>query len=347
MKKIATLCIMTLLCTLLFAGCGKKQEFPNPNLDSTQYMSGEHYVYMYIYNYGPIYMVLDADAAPATVTNFVRLVDEGFYDGLTFHRIIEGFMAQGGDPKGNGSGGSAFNLPGEFALNGFENPISHVRGTISMARTEDDYDSASSQFFIVQEDSVGLDGSYAAFGKVVHGMDIIDDMCADVPVKDKNGTVAKADQPYIYLAMSLSKETFDYLEKYDFNPPKEEEMEDTSFTVKMDMSAPDHGQSTVAQWSINPEAETYLLSANTDIAKISLYSYDLVTQSYDIEKPVASYEGLKANELIEVKLLVPEGIPAQIIVVEKTSGTKLPYLVMYDGFDGGARLAPLEDPTLN
>ena len=347
MKKIASLCIITLLCTLLFAGCGKKQEFPNPNLDPTQYKSGEHYVYMYIYNYGPIYMVLDADAAPATVTNFVRLVDEGFYDGLTFHCIIDGFMAQGGDPKGNGTGGSAFNLPGEFALNGFENTISHVRGTISMARTDDDYDSASSQFFIVQEDSTDLDGSYAAFGTVVHGMDVIDDMCAEVPVKDTNGTVAKADQPYIYMAMTLSKETFEYLEKYDFNPPEEGEEDDTTFSITMDMSNAEHGKETVAQWILNEGAETYLISTNTDIAKLSIYAYDLMTQSYDINTPLASHEGLKAGELVEVRILVPEGIPAQILMVEKTSGTKVPYLVMYDGFTGGARLAPLEDPTLN
>ncbi len=347
MKKTATLCIFALLCTLLFAGCGKKETFPNPNYDTTLYLSGEHYVYMYIYDYGPIYMVLDADAAPATVTNFVRLVNEGFYDGLTFHRVYDGFMIQGGDPKGNGTGGSAFNLPGEFALNGFENTISHVRGTISMARTEDDYDSASSQFFIVQEDTTSLDGSYAAFGTVVYGMDVIDEICETVPVKDSNGTVATENQPYIYMAMSLSKETFEYLEKYDFNPPEEEEEADTTFSVEMEMTAADHGKETVAQWIITEGAETYLLSTNTDVAKISLYEYDLTTQSYDINTPLASYEGLKADELIEVQLLVPEGIPCQILLVEKTSGTKLPYLVMYDGFDGGARLAPLEDPTLN
>ncbi len=122
---------------------------------------------------GIIKLELYPDKAPKTVANFEKLVKKGFYDGLTFHRIIKGFMIQGGDPLGNGMGGSDENIPGEFAANGFENPIRHERGVISMARAQDP-DSASSQFFIMHADGFFLDGNYAAFGKVVEGMDVVD-----------------------------------------------------------------------------------------------------------------------------------------------------------------------------
>lgn len=120
-----------------------------------------------------IVIELDAGAAPVTVDNFKKLVGEGFYNGLTFHRIIAGFMIQGGDPTGNGTGGSDEEITGEFAENGHDNPISHVRGVISMARAMDP-NSASSQFFIVHKDSTFLDGQYAAFGKVDYGMEEVD-----------------------------------------------------------------------------------------------------------------------------------------------------------------------------
>lgn len=136
------------------------------------------------------------EAAPLTVENFLKLTEEGFYDGLTFHRIIDGFMIQGGDPKGNGTGGSDETIKGEFSENGVENPLSHTRGAISMARSQD-YDSASSQFFIVQEDSTYLDGQYAAFGYVTEGMDVVDKICEDVSVEDQNGTVLPENQPVI------------------------------------------------------------------------------------------------------------------------------------------------------
>ena len=147
-------------------------------------------------DYGTIKVELDADIAPITVTNFVNLAKGGFYDGLTFHRIIDGFMIQGGDPLGNGTGGADENIKGEFAQNGVENSISHVRGTISMARSQE-YDSASSQFFIVQSDSTYLDGQYAGFGTVTEGMEIVDKICQDIPVQDNNGTVSPDDQPVI------------------------------------------------------------------------------------------------------------------------------------------------------
>ena len=130
-------------------------------------------------NGGLIKLELYPDVAPITVENFVSLAKEGFYDGLIFHRVINGFMIQGGDPDGNGTGGSGKNIKGEFAMNGVENNISHVRGVISMARAKP-MDSASSQFFIVQSDSTYLDGSYAAFGRVTEGMDVVDEI-ASVP----------------------------------------------------------------------------------------------------------------------------------------------------------------------
>ena len=136
------------------------------------------------------------EIAPNTVNNFISLINHNFYDGLIFHRVINGFMIQGGDPLGNGTGGSKKEIKGEFAKNGIQNNISHVRGTISMARAQD-YNSASSQFFIVQKDSKFLDGAYAAFGKVTSGMEIVDKICKKVKVEDDNGTVLAENQPVI------------------------------------------------------------------------------------------------------------------------------------------------------
>ena len=137
---------------------------------------------------------LDADTAPISVTNFVKLAQEHFYDGLTFHRIMDGFMIQGGDPEGTGRGGSDETIKGEFSSNGVENNISHERGVISMARSSDP-DSASSQFFIVQTDSTYLDGQYAAFGHVTEGMDVVDAICKDAKPTDNNGTIPAEEQP--------------------------------------------------------------------------------------------------------------------------------------------------------
>ena len=168
----------------------------NTVLDTSQELTGIHHADISIRDYGDIKVELDADTAPVTVTNFVKLAQEGFYDGLTFWRIMDGFMMQGGDPKGNGTGGSGETIKGEFSSNGVKNDISHVRGVISMARANDP-DSGSSQFFIVHEDSTFLDGQYAAFGHVTDGMDVVDAICEAVPVQDNNGTVAAADQPVI------------------------------------------------------------------------------------------------------------------------------------------------------
>ena len=155
-----------------------------------------HNVTIEIENYGTITAELYGEVAPITVENFVKLAGEGFYDGLTFHRIIDGFMIQGGDPRGNGTSGSDQNIKGEFKANGVDNPITHQRGVLSMARSSA-YDSASSQFFIMHQVSPWLDGQYAAFGCVLEGMDVVDAICANTPVTDGNGTVAKANQPKI------------------------------------------------------------------------------------------------------------------------------------------------------
>lgn len=171
-------------------------ETNNESGENNMYSTGKHHAEIVVKNYGTIALELDADVAPITVENFANLVNEGFYNGLTFHRIISGFMIQGGDPLGNGTGGSSKTIKGEFASNGVKNSISHVRGTISMARSSMP-NSASSQFFIVHKDSTFLDGQYAAFGTVTSGMEVVDKICADTVVEDDNGTVAKNNQPVI------------------------------------------------------------------------------------------------------------------------------------------------------
>ena len=175
---------------VLFAVRGKKES--TEAIDA----AGKHHIEIQVKDYGTIKAELDGDTAPITVANFLKLAESGFYDGLTFHRIIDGFMIQGGDPKGNGTGGADKTIKGEFSKNGVENKLSHVRGTLSMARSQD-MDSASSQFFIVQSDCTYLDGQYAAFGTVTEGMELVDKICKDTPVQDNNGTVSAADQPVI------------------------------------------------------------------------------------------------------------------------------------------------------
>lgn len=174
----------------------QNNQISNESEENNMYSTGKHHAEIVVKNYGTIALELDADVAPITVENFANLVNEGFYNGLTFHRIISGFMIQGGDPLGNGTGGSSKTIKGEFASNGVKNSISHVRGTISMARSSMP-NSASSQFFIVHQNSTFLDGQYAAFGTVTSGMEVVDKICADTAVEDDNGTVAKNNQPVI------------------------------------------------------------------------------------------------------------------------------------------------------
>ena len=204
-KKI--LCALVALMLIFAVGCGDsdtEQGTENQTQQGSQanadMLSGKHHAKITVKEYGEIELELDADEAPITVTNFVKLVKEGFYDGLTFHRIMSGFMIQGGDPEGNGTGGSSENIKGEFAENGVTNNIKHVRGTISMARANDP-NSASSQFFIVHQtsemNSYSLDGRYAAFGNVTKGIEVVDAIAQKTPVQDSNGTTLKEDQPII------------------------------------------------------------------------------------------------------------------------------------------------------
>jgi peptidyl-prolyl cis-trans isomerase B (cyclophilin B) len=192
MKKGIALILIAVLCLVLLASCGKKE----PEATASPYLSGRHYAELVIRDYGTIYLELDADTAPISVTNFLNLANSGFYDGLTFHRIIEGFMMQGGGFDAEGSQKKADSIKGEFAKNGVTNNIDHDRGVISMARASE-FNSASSQFFIMHKSNPNLDGVYAAFGHVIKGMDIVDKICENTPVQDANGSVALADRPVI------------------------------------------------------------------------------------------------------------------------------------------------------
>lgn len=187
-KAMAMLMVLTLVLVSVTA-CGEEK-------GGSKSAEGKRYVEIRVKDYGTMRVELDADVAPITVENFISLAKDGFYDGLTFHRIISGFMIQGGDPSGNGTGGSDKTIKGEFSSNGVENNLSHKRGVISMARSQDP-DSASSQFFIMHQDTPSLDGQYAAFGKVTDGIEIVDKICEDTPVIDDNGTVQDGKQPII------------------------------------------------------------------------------------------------------------------------------------------------------
>ncbi len=222
MKTVKTIfCLLLALCLCLScAACGQsstaktseKTEADAPateapaapaeaGTDAAAPAEGEktlHTVEITVKDYGTMTLVLDATAAPITVQNFLDLANQGFYDGLTFHRIMDGFMIQGGDPLGNGMGGSSTHITGEFALNGWENPISHQPGVISMARSGDP-NSASSQFFICVGDASFLDGSYAAFGWTAdeESLEIALQIAKDAKPVDNNGSIPKAEQPVI------------------------------------------------------------------------------------------------------------------------------------------------------
>ena len=212
MKKKWIAFVLAAAMTLVLAACGKEEGGTDAASGSEGTVSessgeegeaggdavaGKHHVEITVKDYGKITVELDADAAPITVENFLKLAEDGFYDGLTFHRIINGFRMQGGDPLGDGTGGADENIKGEFSKNGVENNLSHTRGAISMARSSM-MDSASSQFFIVHEDSTYLDGEYACFGYVTEGIEVVDAVCsAELTRVDGNGGVAKESQPVI------------------------------------------------------------------------------------------------------------------------------------------------------
>ncbi len=198
-RNLRTILVILMSVSLvMLAGCGGGSTEPEPEEPETTKVEGIgiHHAEIDIADYGTVSVELDGDTAPITVQNFMDLANSGFYDGLTFHRIIDGFMIQGGDPNGNGTGGSDNNIVGEFAENGYENNIEHVKGVISMARAQDP-NSASSQFFIMVADAPYLDGQYAAFGHVTSGQEIVDKIAADAKPLDSNGTIATEDQPVI------------------------------------------------------------------------------------------------------------------------------------------------------
>lgn len=183
MKKIIFLLLAVTLLLTACSGSGLAEETYKVEIE--------------IENYGVITAVLDGKTAPITVKNFVDLAESGFYNGLSFHRIINGFMMQGGDPNGNGANDEGTpTIKGEFTYNGVENNISHTRGTLSMARSNS-YNSASCQFFIMHQDNTSLDHQYAAFGRVIDGMEIVDEICTKTPVTDDNGSVEPQNRPII------------------------------------------------------------------------------------------------------------------------------------------------------
>lgn len=179
----------------------EKQTFKGENEESP-------IVTMTMENGGEVIIELYPQLAPNTVNNFISLIQDDFYNGLTFHRVIPGFMIQGGDPEGNGAGGPGYSIKGEFESNGFSNELEHKRGVLSMARSQDP-DSAGSQFFIIHEDSAHLDGDYAAFGQVIEGMDVVDEI---VSVPTEGQDQPKEDQ-------TIKSMTVD-LESYEFNEPE-------------------------------------------------------------------------------------------------------------------------------
>ena len=188
-----TICILLAALALLTLGaCGKKTDAAG----AAEPFQTVRHAEITIRDYGTIKLELDEGSAPITVANFIKLAQSGFYDGLTFHRIMDGFMIQGGDPEGNGTGGAEEKIRGEFSQNGVPNPISHVKGVISMARANDP-DSASSQFFITVADATFLDGGYAAFGRVTEGMEIAEKIAKDARPVDNNGTIPADEQPVI------------------------------------------------------------------------------------------------------------------------------------------------------
>ncbi len=202
MKMMKKMILPAVLLAIMTAGCGKSEAADPaasgslPEIAESDLLSGKHHAEITVRDCGVIKLELDADEAPITVTNFVELANSGFYDGLTFHRIIDGFMLQGGDPTGTGTGGSSRTIKGEFSQNGVQNNISHTDGVISMARAQDP-DSASSQFFITVADAVFLDTAYAAFGHVTEGLDVAKQIARDAEPTDANGTIRPEDQPVI------------------------------------------------------------------------------------------------------------------------------------------------------
>lgn len=340
-KKLVYLCMLSLLSVCLLAGCGKKENKDNPNYNSDNYLSGTHYAFMDVKDYGQIYLELYADKAPATVTNFVNLVNAGFYNGLTFHRIVKDFMIQGGDPNGDGSGNATYTLPGEFATNGFNNSLSHLRGTLSMARLADDPDSASCQFFIVHQDNTGLDGYYAAFGRVVSGMEVVDAICNNVPVQDENGTVLSKDKPVISVITMITKEQMPVVEV----EVEEVKRPEPTSQISMVQGGVSDNFPAADRWIVNEDGETYILSSTEDLLSFGLYEVDLTKGvTYGEENMLAYSSDVGAGTYIVLQINVTtEGFPNQLLVAEEHNGALRMYLLSYDFSNNTAFLIPFEN----
>ena len=207
MKKLF-LIVMILFCSISLTDCGVKEDMLDISFDQKgnevelkQYDTENPVVAMYIEDYGTIVMELYPEIAPNTVNNFISLVKSGFYDNNTFHRLVPGFVLQGGDPNGMGTGGPGYTIKGEFSKNGFENDLKHTKWVVSMARSQD-YDSAGSQFFIMLGDAENLDGEYAAFGKVIDGKENINRIV-------KNEGVSDADSGKLTHNLTIKKAVID------------------------------------------------------------------------------------------------------------------------------------------
>ena len=199
---------MILFCYISLTACGVKEDMLDISFDQKgnevelkQYDTENPVVAMYIEDYGTIVMELYPEIAPNTVNNFISLVKSGFYDNNTFHRLVPGFVLQGGDPNGMGTGGPGYTIKGEFSKNGFENDLKHTKWVVSMARSQD-YDSAGSQFFIMLGDAENLDGEYAAFGKVIDGKENINRIV-------KNEGVSDADSGKLTHNLTIKKAVID------------------------------------------------------------------------------------------------------------------------------------------
>lgn len=225
-KKILII-LPIILITLIITGCESKKTQPTikedllnidykeeaNELDLSQYETQNPVVAMYIENYGSIVMELYPDIAPNTVANFISLVKDGFYDNNTFHRLVPGFVLQGGDPTGTGTGGPGYTIKGEFSENNYENNLKHEKGVISMARTSASNDTAGSQFFIMLDKSEYLDGQYAAFGKIIDGWSNIEKIVANEKVANENTGQLQKNLIIKKAVIDLKGKTYNEVEK--------------------------------------------------------------------------------------------------------------------------------------
>lgn len=202
---VILLAIAAVVAVVVFGDANREGGNPMAGASGDAALIPTHYIAIDVADYGTMTAELYGNAAPVTVQNFVKLIESGFYNGLTFHRVYAGFVIQGGCPLGNGYGGAEENIKGEFAQNGFQNPLKHERGVLSMARSAAGFDTASSQFFIMHQAAPSLDGGYAAFGRLLSGIEIVDAICKDTPVVDYNGSVAAENQPVITAIRLIEK----------------------------------------------------------------------------------------------------------------------------------------------